>query len=68
MRNALMVLVLGTVFVQGSVRAQPVRIGAESVVPENPRSIYCRYVNWRPADGETVSLNPPRVSWPYRAD
>ena len=48
--------------------AAPVRIGAESVVPENPRSLYCRYINWRPADGDTVHLNPPRMSWPYRAD
>ena len=46
----------------------PVRIGADAVVPLNPRSEYCRYVNWRPADGETVSLNPPRMSWPYRPD
>ena len=45
-----------------------VRIGEESVVPENPRSRWCRYVNWRPADREVVELNPPRISWPYRAD
>jgi len=25
-------------------------------------------VNWRPADNETVQINPPRFSWPYRAD
>ncbi|MEA3401842.1 MAG: DUF4962 domain-containing protein [Armatimonadota bacterium] len=43
-------------------------IGAESVVPVNPRSLWCRYVNWRPADGEVVSVNPPRISWPYNAD
>ncbi len=49
-------------------QAAPVRIGEESVVSLNPRSEYCRYVNWRPADGETVALNPPRLSWPYRAD
>ncbi len=47
---------------------QPVEIGAESVVPVNPRSLWCRYVNWRPADGETVDLNPPRISWSYNAD
>ena len=46
----------------------PVRIGAQSLVPDNPRSHYSRYVNWRPGDGETVTLNPPRMSWPYRAD
>ncbi len=48
--------------------ADPVRIGANARVPDNARSHYSRYVNWRPADGETVSLNPPRMSWPYRAD
>lgn len=40
-------------------------IGAESVAPINPRSEWSRYVNWRPADGEVVDLNPPRMSWPY---
>ena len=48
--------------------AAPVRIGAEARVPESPRAQYSRYLNWRPADGETVRLNPPRLSWPYRAD
>ena len=48
--------------------AEPVRIGANACVPENPRSHYNRFVNWRPADHETVHLNPPRVSWPYRPD
>jgi len=52
----------------GAVVAAPIRIGAESVVPVNPRSEWCRYVNWRPADGEVVDLNPPRISWPYNAD
>ncbi|HCA46565.1 MAG TPA: hypothetical protein DEP45_04135, partial [Armatimonadetes bacterium] len=47
--------------------AEPIRIGAESVVPVNPRSEWSRYVNWRPANGEVVDLNPPRVSWPYNA-
>ena len=47
---------------------EPVVIGAESVLPVNPRSEWCRYVNWRPADGEIVDLNPPRMSWPYNAD
>ncbi len=48
--------------------AAPVRIGADSVIPVNPRSEWCRYVNWRPADGEVVGLNPPRMSWPYNAN
>ena len=48
------------------VLCEPIRIGAEAVVRENPRSRYSRYVNWRPADHETVDLNPPRISWPYQ--
>ncbi|MHC4118653.1 MAG: DUF4962 domain-containing protein [Planctomycetota bacterium] len=47
---------------------RPVRIGTEAIVPVSPRSHYSRYVNWRPADGETVRLNPPRMSWPYWPD
>lgn len=64
-------LVLGLVgFMLAPSRApcQTVRIGAEARIPENPRSHYSRYVNWRPADGETVLLNPPRISWPYSFD
>lgn len=47
---------------------QAVHIGEKALVPDNPRSHYSRYVNWRPADGETVQLNPPRLSWPYWPD
>ncbi|MBM4050389.1 MAG: DUF4962 domain-containing protein, partial [Planctomycetes bacterium] len=43
----------------------PVRIGDGARVPDDSRSHYSRYVNWRPADGEIVALNPPRMSWPY---
>ena len=67
MRSSVLSIVLAILSVQ-LVAAAPVRIGAESLVPENPRSIYDRYVNWRPADGEVVKLNPPRISWPYRPD
>jgi len=45
--------------------SEPIKIGASAIVPENPRSQYSRFVNWRPADGEVVTLNPPRMSWPY---
>ena len=48
--------------------AEPVRIGVEARVPESPRSHFSRYVNWRPGDGETVHLNPPRISWAYWPD
>jgi len=47
---------------------EQVRIDADARVPENPRSRYSRYVNWRPANGELVDLNPPRMSWPLWPD
>lgn len=47
---------------------EPLRIGADASVSDNPRSHYSRYVNWRPFDGEVVDLNPPRMSWPLWPD
>ena len=64
-------LVLLTLFASDGCAAEPngpVRIGRAARVPENPRSHYSRYVNWRPADGELVHLDPPRMSWPYWPD
>ncbi len=43
-------------------------IGAESLVPDNPRTHYARSVNDAPADGECLSLNPPRFRWRYHPD
>jgi len=68
MRIGIAAIVFLCLLTASHARAEPVRIGAGAIVPENARSIYCRYLNWRPADGETVTLNPPRMSWPYRAD
>ena len=65
MRKSVGLLILQLLIVQGQVFARPVRIGLGALVTENPRSYYSRYVNWRPADGEMVRLNPPRLSWPY---
>jgi hypothetical protein len=65
--SALLGVLVG-VLVPGSVRCESIRIDSESRVRQNPRSQYSRYVNWRPADGETVNLNPPRISWPYSPD
>ena len=62
------VLLTGIALASGLLHAEPVRIGADVCVPENPRSHYSRFVNWRPADQETVHLNPPRMSWPYGPD
>jgi hypothetical protein len=64
----IVVLVLACFHTSQQCYGEPVRIGTESRVEDNARSHYNRYVNWRPADGETVSLNPPRISWPYWPD
>jgi hypothetical protein len=37
-------------------------------LPDDERESYSRYVNFRPADGAVVHLNPPRFSWPYLPD
>ena len=67
-RNTLPAVGVGTVLMCVLVHGEQVRIGSEAVVPENARSHYSRYVNWRPADGELLGLNPPRMSWPYWPD
>lgn len=38
---------------------------ANSSQPLTESTLYNRAIVWRPADGATVSLNPPRFSWPY---
>ncbi len=40
-------------------------IGAESKLPKDPRQDYARYVRFRPAHRQEVTLNPPRFSWPF---
>jgi len=40
-------------------------IGPSCKVSPNPRQQYARYVHFRPGDGQVVTLNPPRFSWPY---
>jgi len=64
-RLAVAAAVLLPLFTQPVAGAAPVRIGAEARVPANPRSHFNRYVNFRPADGEEVTLDPPRFSWLY---
>ena len=68
MRSSIGLLILQLLLAQGQTFATPVCIGPEAIVPESPRSHYSRYVNWRPSDGETVRINPPRISWPYWPD
>jgi len=43
-------------------------IGAETLLPDNPRTHYARSVNDAPADGEQLMLNPPRFRWRYHPD
>lgn len=38
---------------------------SNSAVPVIESMLYSRCLTWRPADGITVDLNPPRFSWPY---
>ncbi|MFO7948449.1 MAG: DUF4962 domain-containing protein, partial [Armatimonadota bacterium] len=37
-------------------------------VRPDPRQEHARLVKFRPGDGQTVGLNPPRMSWPYTPD
>lgn len=45
--------------------ATPVRFGAETLLPDDPRSHFNRSVNFAPADGQVCDLNPPRFRWQY---
>jgi hypothetical protein len=45
--------------------APPVRFGAETLLPDDPRSHFNRSVNFAPADGQLCDLNPPRFRWRY---
>ena len=47
---------------------QNMLIDGRSSLPDDEREYYSRYVNFRPGNGQTVELNPPRFSWPYLAD
>jgi len=40
-------------------------IGPEARIDADSRQQFARFVRFRPADGQTVALNPPRFSWPY---
>jgi len=44
---------------------RPVRFGAETILPDDPRTHFSRAVNFAPADGEVCTLNPPRFRWQY---
>ncbi|MFC1716768.1 DUF4962 domain-containing protein [Candidatus Poribacteria bacterium] len=44
---------------------QPELINSSCKLPDDPREYHARFVKFRPPDGMTVHLNPPRFSWPY---
>lgn len=48
--------------------AAPVVLGPEAAVQEDPRQVYPRILGFRPAEGQVVDLNPPRMSWPWDPD
>ncbi len=45
--------------------AASVQIGVEAKVLPDPKQEHARYVRFRPGDGDFVTMNPPRISWPY---
>ncbi|MBD3291379.1 MAG: DUF4962 domain-containing protein, partial [Armatimonadia bacterium] len=65
MKTALMLI--ATVMTTAAFAA-PVVLGPETAIPKDPRQVHPRYVGFRPADGQTVDLNPPRMSWPWYPD
>jgi len=40
-------------------------VGCEAALAWRFDADHARFVNLRPADGQTVSLNPPKFTWPY---
>ena len=43
-------------------------IGRQAMLSDNPRTHFSRSVNDAPADGETLTLNPPRFRWRYHPE
>ncbi len=58
-------IVLSAAMLGSAAGAAQVLLGAGTAVPEDPRQQHARFVRFRPADGQVVHLNPPRMSWPY---
>jgi len=46
-------------------RGEAVTIGTEAVLRALETTRWARFISYRPADGQTVHLNPPRFCWPY---
>ena len=45
--------------------AEDAVIGPDARIVADSRQQFARFVRFRPADGQAVTLNPPRFSWPY---
>ena len=60
-----MVVIVMCVAATGQGQCAHVIIGCESSLPTDPRQQWARHVRFRPGDGQTVALNPPRMSWSY---
>lgn len=59
-------IVLGSICLMGcSAAVETVMFGAESLLPDDPRTHFSRAINFAPGDGEVVGLNPPRFRWRY---
>lgn len=70
-KRALLVLMALVVFgtCGGAASAEsPAFIDSACKLPDNAREYYARFVKFRPPDGTTVHLNPPRFSWAYVPD
>jgi len=58
-------LILLFLFIWPILSLATVQIGAEALLPMDPRQENSRCLGFRPGDGQEVTLNPPRISWPY---
>ncbi|MFW5867281.1 MAG: DUF4962 domain-containing protein, partial [Armatimonadota bacterium] len=61
-------LILPAILLSTAALAAPIMLGPEAAVAEDARQVHPRFVGFRPADGQTVDLNPPRMSWPWYQD
>lgn len=61
-------LIIGVISVSVYGDAEVKIINDKYKLPDDNRESYSRYINFRPADGALVSLNPPRFSWSYLPD
>ncbi len=61
----LVAIALSVLICAGGVCAAPVVIDEGAATPRDERQVHAAWVGFRPADGQTCHVNPPRFSWPY---